>query len=56
MFEFKAYDDSGAEVPLVGISATQSSTYKNNAKFGALSAVDGDSTTFSHTNDANAFW
>ena len=56
MFEVKAYDLNGAEIELVGTNATQSSTFGNNDKFAASKAVDGDSTTFSHTNDADAFW
>ena len=56
MFEFKAYAIDGKEIALAGTSAAQSSTFKNSVKFAASMAVDGDVTTFSHTNDADAFW
>jgi hypothetical protein len=55
MFEFKAYAINGKGIVLVGTSAAQSSTFNNNDKYKAPKVVDRDSTTFSHTNDANAF-
>jgi hypothetical protein len=40
-----------------GKVATQSSTFKdNNVKFGPSNAVDGNNSTFSHTNDASSIW
>lgn len=54
MFEFQAFTDSGEEVAQ-GKTATQSSTFKNNSKFAASQAVDGDISTFSHTDNA-ATW
>ena len=56
MFEFNAYTSSGQEVA-VGKSAVQSSTLKNNnLKFGPANAVDGNNSTFSHTDDGAASW
>lgn len=55
MFEFHAYTDSGEEVAQ-GKTATQSSNYRNDIKFAASHALDGDISTFSHTYDAAATW
>jgi hypothetical protein len=55
-FELQAYTTSGLEVA-TGKVATQSSTFKDdNVKFGASNAVDGNNSTFSHTNDASSTW
>jgi hypothetical protein len=56
IFELEAYTISGLEVA-TGKVATQSSTFKDdNVKFGASNAVDGNNSTFSHTNDASSIW
>eukprot|EP00804_Cyclotella_cryptica_P026311 CCRYP_007644-RA/>CCRYP_007644-RA protein AED:0.23 eAED:0.18 QI:0/0/0/0.33/1/1/3/0/748 len=55
MFEFRAYTDSGVEVAQ-DKTATQSSTYNNKLKFVASMAVDGDSSTFSHTERSGSIW
>ena len=55
MFEFKAFTPSNEEVA-GGKVSTQSSTLKNKPKFTSAMAVDGDSLTFSHTNDSSPFW
>jgi hypothetical protein len=56
IFELQAYTTSGLEVA-TGKVATQSSTFKDdNVKFGASNAVDGNNSTFSHTNDASSTW
>ena len=54
IFELQAFS-GGVNVALEG-SAAQSSTFKNNDRFAAYNAIDGDTTTFSHTNDSNAWW
>jgi hypothetical protein len=57
MFEFKAYDSTNSDVALEKM-ATQSSTQANKSKFLPDKAVDGDTTTFSHTDisDTSATW
>jgi hypothetical protein len=56
MFELQAYTTSGREVA-TGKVATQSLTFKDdNVKFGASNSVDGNNSTFSHTNDASSIW
>ncbi|KAL3787484.1 hypothetical protein HJC23_001134 [Cyclotella cryptica] len=56
MFEFHAYTPSGQEVA-IGKTAKQSSTLKNNQeKFGPANAVDGNDSTFSHTDNGAASW
>ena len=55
MFEFQVFS-SGVNIAL-GKTASQSSDYLNSvATFGASRALDGSLTTFSHTNDNNAWW
>ncbi|KAL3793978.1 hypothetical protein HJC23_009461 [Cyclotella cryptica] len=54
MFELSAYS-SGVNVALQG-SAKQSSVLKDNNKYAAFNAIDGDGTTFCHTSDTNAYW
>ncbi|KAL7475223.1 hypothetical protein ACHAW6_001149 [Cyclotella cf. meneghiniana] len=54
MFELSAYS-SGVNVALRG-SAEQSSVLKNSSQFVASKAIDGNSTTFSHTDDSKAYW
>jgi hypothetical protein len=57
MFEFMAYDSANTDVAS-GKMATQSTTFKNNSKFLADNAVDGLTSTFSHTDlaDILATW
>jgi hypothetical protein len=56
IFDFGIMSMDGKEVAKGG-SATQSSTLKGDeTKFGATNAIDGISTTFSHTNDHNSWW
>ncbi len=55
MFELQAYSSGGVNVAMQG-TAIQSSTYANNQKFAASMAIDGNNSTFSHTQDLNAFW
>jgi hypothetical protein len=57
MFEFMAYDSANTDVAS-GKTATQSTTFKNNSKFLPGNAVDGLTSTFSHTDsaDISATW
>jgi hypothetical protein len=56
MFELQAFTTSGLEVA-TGKVTTQSLTFKDdNVKFGASNAVDGNNSTFCHTNDASSSW
>jgi hypothetical protein len=55
MFEFKAFTPSGEEVAGSKV-ATQSSTYRSLPKFAASNAVDGNESSFSHTDGLNPFW
>jgi hypothetical protein len=52
IFEVEVYS-SGANVAMSG-TASQSSTLKD--RFAAGKAIEGDSSTFSHTNDSSAWW
>ena len=54
MFEVQVLDSGGADIAHEK-DAAQSSTFvsRSGKVFNASHAVDGDSTTFSHTNDAN---
>jgi hypothetical protein len=54
MFEVQVFS-SGGNVASLG-TATQSSTFRNLSTFAASNAIDGDSTTFSKTNDFNPSW
>jgi hypothetical protein len=54
MFEFQAFSE-GANVASSG-TARQSSTFIGGVSFDASLALDGDTTTFSHTDDTEAFW
>jgi hypothetical protein len=54
MFEFEAYS-SGINIALQG-TATQSSDRHNGQLLYASNAIDGNDTTFSHTNDPSASW
>jgi hypothetical protein len=57
MFEVQVLDLSGVNTA-AGKDAAQSSTFvsKSGRSLDASNAIDGDSTTFSHTNDANSWW
>jgi hypothetical protein len=54
IFDFKALS-SGLDVASGGI-AQQSSTFRNRTRFEASSAIDGDLSTFCHTQDDNPWW
>jgi hypothetical protein len=54
MFGFHAFS-KGIDIASSG-TASQSSTLFGRYSFDASLALDGDTTTFSHTDDANAFW
>jgi hypothetical protein len=57
MFEVQVLDFDGANIAH-GKDAAQSSTFvsRSGASFDASNAIDGDSTTFSHTNDSSSWW
>lgn len=56
IFEVQVKSLSDTNIALSG-SATQSSTFRNDQdKFGANNAVDGNSATFSHTDDSTPWW
>ncbi|KAL7519551.1 hypothetical protein ACHAWX_004352 [Stephanocyclus meneghinianus] len=54
IFEFQVYS-SGTNIALQG-TATQSSDCDNREVCGASRGIDDDNTTFSQTNDSNAWW
>jgi hypothetical protein len=57
MFEVQVLDFGGVNIAH-GKDAAQSSTFvsRSGKAFDAYNAIDGVSTTFSHTNDANSWW
>jgi hypothetical protein len=57
MFEVQVFDLDGVNIAH-GKDATQSSTFvsRSGKVFDASNAIDGDSTTFSHTDDTNSWW